>query len=482
MQHNSSSTTTVTATATGTAPIEALDKPSFEEESSRQHRRAVLDNLRKNMFTGNPLDRLHDLRMDHVSHEKMDQLLTRLLLHNNHNNGVEVEEEEEEVLILPYLSYNPLLMVDQVTRSRVPQWKTPLQVLSPHHLTLLHQQENHDEQNNNNEKSQVLHDAILDCFILLGRLNVSSTYYFVFNLDRYLKLLPTQSLRDEYMNEQILVLEHNGNHKNHFYYTNDDRTVQNIDHENGEKKKNRIEFGVLREIALMLPSEEEAAIVAQGRALLEWSDNHRFCGACGSITQAKYGGIQRQCSNHHHHRHRHHHQMDNSNEKIASVKGDRDKSACGRTIYPRTDPVVIMLVIYGDKCLLGRQRQWPKGQYSCLAGFIDVGESIEEAVRREVSEETGVDVSVNNVFYFSSQPWPFLGGQMMIGCHAYANSVHIKSNLEEIEDAQWFSVEQVRQGLIDSRNMQSEFRVPAKHSVAHKLIQAWVEGYHHSKL
>lgn len=211
------------------------------------------------------------------------------------------------------------------------------------------------------------------------------------------------------------------------------------------------EYVNLREAAMFLPADE-AAILAQAKALIEWNQNHRYCGSCGSATISSEGGVKRVCSN--------------------------EKQTCGRTVYPRTDPVVIMLVIHNDKVLLGRKKEWPKGMYSCLAGFVDSGETIEEAVVREVKEEADVSVSSDNVHYFSSQPWPFLGGQIMIGCFAYTSSNHVQVDTKELDEAIWCSREQVKQGLDNCLNMKSTFRLPPSLAIAHMLCKAWVEDLH----
>lgn len=376
-------------------------------------RKSRKDLLRQNMFSGNPLDRLHELRADGASHAKLDQLISNLLLLNSNHNPT--DSEEGEALILPFLNYSPLLnkrghlsSSGQNSNKRRPLWKSAQSL-----------------------KSLITADQKLDSLILLGKWG--QKYYFALNLDRLAQLQEQQRSKEALLKEIV--------------------------GEDGE-------FVGLRESAMFLEKEEDAAILAQARALLEWSDNHRFCGSCGSITVPKNGGVQRQCS----------HVAPSSQDDPTF---DSDVKYCGRTIYPRTDPVAIMLVIHGDKCLLGRQAKWPPGTYSCLAGFIDAGESIEEAVKREVSEEVGVDLSIENVHYFSSQPWPFLGGQMMIGCHAYANSDQIRVNHSEIEDAQWFTVDQVKQGLANSMNITSpDFKLPPKVAIAHKLCLAWVEQHH----
>jgi len=209
------------------------------------------------------------------------------------------------------------------------------------------------------------------------------------------------------------------------------------------------EFYGLREASLFL-SQEEAAILAQGKSLLEWNNNHRFCGSCGSPTTPSGGGTKRLCTN--------------------------QTKRCGKSLYPRTDPVAIMLIVHEDKCLLGRQAKWPKGLYSCLAGFIDSAETIEEAVAREVSEEAGVEVDLSTVKYYSSQPWPFLGGQIMIGCHAKAKSDKISVYESELEEARWFTKEQAKSGLENTGIEGVEFRLPPRLAIAHLLVKSWIEG------
>ena len=223
------------------------------------------------------------------------------------------------------------------------------------------------------------------------------------------------------------------------------------------------EYSNLREAALIL-SAPDAAILAQAKSLIEWNSNHRYCGSCGSRTVSREGGIKRQCTH--------------SEPTLPDQQNKSNSSHCGKSIYPRTDPVVIMLVIYQDKVLLGRKKEWPKGMYSCLAGFIDSGETIEEAVKREVKEEAGVHVETENVHYFSSQPWPFLGGQLMIGCHAYASSNDISVDQQELDEAGWFGIEQVRTGLANCFDFKSDFRLPPQLAIAHMLCKSWVEDQH----
>eukprot|EP01120_Amphizonella_sp_Union-15-10_P010875 TRINITY_DN450_c0_g1_i1.p1 TRINITY_DN450_c0_g1~~TRINITY_DN450_c0_g1_i1.p1 ORF type:complete len:146 (-),score=31.06 TRINITY_DN450_c0_g1_i1:54-491(-) len=133
----------------------------------------------------------------------------------------------------------------------------------------------------------------------------------------------------------------------------------------------------------------------------------------------------------------------------------------------------------GKKCLLGRQKRFPKGLFTCLAGFIEPGETIEEGVRREAEEEAGV--AIGKVNYFSSQPWPMQGGQLMIGCYAHALSVNIQVDQQELEDAMWVDAETlkkaIQESLVEDSFFKSEnFRIPPPLAIAHKLCVAWVEG------
>jgi NAD+ diphosphatase len=198
-------------------------------------------------------------------------------------------------------------------------------------------------------------------------------------------------------------------------------------------------FEEVRTVAAQL-SPEECAIVAHGRALIDWHARHRFCAVCGSKTAATQGGLVRECDD------------------------------CDAEHFPRTDPVVIMLVSAEDSCLLGRQTGWPEGMYSALAGFIDQGETIEEAVRREVSEESGV--RVGPVRYFASQPWPF-PSSLMIGCLAEAETREISVDKWELQDARWFTRAEVTKALREPEG--GGLHVPPAMSMAHQLIRAWAE-------
>jgi len=188
------------------------------------------------------------------------------------------------------------------------------------------------------------------------------------------------------------------------------------------------EFADLRQIATLLPAAD-ASLLAYARAILQWRRNHLFCGRCGAATMPEQGGHVRRCT------------------------------GCGAEHYPRTDPAVIMLVWSGEHCLLGRQKVWTPGMMSTLAGFVEPGETPEEAVAREVFEETGV--RIKQVRYHSSQPWPF-PGSLMIGFHAEAESLQPPSiDGHELEAAGWFTRDAMP-------------LLPGPHSIARRLIEDWL--------
>ncbi|NXN92623.1 NUD12 pyrophosphatase, partial [Rhinopomastus cyanomelas] len=199
---------------------------------------------------------------------------------------------------------------------------------------------------------------------------------------------------------------------------------------------------------LQLP-EKEAGVVAQARSVLAWHKHYQFCPTCGSATKIEEGGYKRTCLK----------------QDCPSLQGVHNTS------YPRVDPVVIMQVIHpdGNHCLLGRQKRFPPGMFTCLAGFVEPGETIEDAVRREVEEEAGI--KVGHVQYVSCQPWP-MPSSLMIGCLAIAVSTEIKVNKNEVEDACWFSREEVMEALI--KGNQCSFFVPPSQTVAHQLIKHWI--------
>ncbi|NXJ97585.1 NUD12 pyrophosphatase, partial [Corythaixoides concolor] len=201
--------------------------------------------------------------------------------------------------------------------------------------------------------------------------------------------------------------------------------------------------------ALLQLPEKEAGVVAQARSVLAWHNRYRFCPTCGSATKIEEGGYKKTCLK----------------EECPSLQGVHNTS------YPRVDPVVIMQVIHpdGNRCLLGRQKRFPPGMFTCLAGFVEPGETIEDAVRREVEEEVGV--KIGHVQYVSCQPWP-MPSSLMFGCLAAAVSTEIKVNENEIEDARWFTREQVVEVLI--KGNQRSFFVPPSRAIAHQLIKHWI--------
>lgn len=182
----------------------------------------------------------------------------------------------------------------------------------------------------------------------------------------------------------------------------------------------------------------EGAILAYARGLLHWHGRHRYCGVCGGPTQSVQGGHVRRCQN----------------------------APCRTDHFPRTDPAVIMLVHDGTHCLLGRQATWPPGMHSTLAGFVEPGESLEEAVAREVAEEVGV--AVRDVVYHSSQPWPF-PSSIMLGFFARAERATLRIDPNELAAAGWFSREALRASPEDET-----FRLPRPDSIARRLIEDWL--------
>jgi NAD+ diphosphatase len=193
--------------------------------------------------------------------------------------------------------------------------------------------------------------------------------------------------------------------------------------------------------ALSILPAEDAAIYGTARSLIEWHNKHRFCGVCGGATLLFRAGWGRKCE------------------------------GCGTEHFPRTDPVVIMLAEYEGKALLGRQSRFPPGNYSALAGFLEPGESIEEAVRREIKEEAGVDCGA--VRYVISQPWPFGGSQLMIACVARAKDDAITLDTNELEDAMWVSKDEARASL--AGNEGRRFNAPPAFAIAYSLLKSWVE-------
>ena len=207
------------------------------------------------------------------------------------------------------------------------------------------------------------------------------------------------------------------------------------------KAQNRFVVTDLRSIAMQgLVAQDHLPPLAEAKAMLHWHARHRFCSNCGAPSTLTEAGWRRDCP------------------------------ACRATHFPRTDPVVIMLAIDGDRCLLGRQTRFVKGMWSCLAGFVEPGETIEEAVRRETREEAGI--ACGKVRYFATQPWPF-PMSLMIGCHAEALTSDIAVDRSELEDARWFDREEAAQMLL--RRHPVKLGTPPPVAIAYHIIRAFVE-------
>ncbi len=196
-----------------------------------------------------------------------------------------------------------------------------------------------------------------------------------------------------------------------------------------------VRFEDLRMAGGQLP-EQQAGVLAYARAMLYWRSRHRYCGACGAPTRGASAGHVMKCTN----------------------------DACGIDHFPRLDPAIIVLVTDGERALLGRQASWPAGRYSTIAGFVEPGESLEDAVAREVLEETGVTVLDST--YHSSQPWPF-PSSLMIGYTALASAESVPRADEELEDVRWFSREQIASGFPG---------LPPSQSVSYRLIEHWYDS------
>ena len=195
------------------------------------------------------------------------------------------------------------------------------------------------------------------------------------------------------------------------------------------------QFVDLRSVGWGVP-RPEASVLAHARGLLHWRQRHKFCGVCGNVCEIKSAGHVMQCL------------------------------VCKAQHFPRTDPAVIMLVHRGDRALLGHSTRFPKStMYSTLAGFVEPGETLEEAVRREVLEESNIQVGA--VHYHSSQPWPF-PGNIMLGFYAEGLTEEITIDTEELKDARWFSKQEMRD------RKQLGFDLPRVDSIARRLIEDWL--------
>ncbi|HEY0445628.1 MAG TPA: NAD(+) diphosphatase [Allosphingosinicella sp.] len=197
-------------------------------------------------------------------------------------------------------------------------------------------------------------------------------------------------------------------------------------------------FSVFRILDSMAP--EDAALWGTARSLIEWHNRHRFCGVCGGASAVFRAGWGRKCP------------------------------GCGAEHFPRVDPVVIMLAEHDGRVLLGRQPQYPPRRYSALAGFVEPGESIEEAVARELREEAGI--RVRDVRYVASQPWPF-PGSLMIACLAEAEDDALTIDRTELEDALWMDRAGVEAALAGAPD--APFLAPPRFAIANTLLRAWAE-------
>jgi NAD+ diphosphatase len=198
-------------------------------------------------------------------------------------------------------------------------------------------------------------------------------------------------------------------------------------------------WSVFRLIALM--SGEDLALWGTARSLIEWHNRHRFCSNCGTPTQPFRAGWGRTCNN------------------------------CRAEHFPRVDPVVIMLAEHDGRVLVGRQPQYPAGRFSALAGFVEPGESIEEAVARELGEEAGIEVG--RVCYVASQPWPF-PGQLMIACIAEAKGAELRLDTDELEAAMWVDRAGVEAALAGAPD--APFLAPPPFAIANTLFRRWLDG------
>lgn len=211
--------------------------------------------------------------------------------------------------------------------------------------------------------------------------------------------------------------------------------------ESGIDGSDSVEFINLRALAINLAaSNHDLSILAQASTMVNWHKTHRFCARCGKPTELKEAGYRRDCQ------------------------------SCGGQHFPRTDPAVIMLVINGDRCLLGSTGRFAEGMYSTLAGFVEPGETLENAVRREIMEEAGIEVG--RVAYMGNQPWPF-PANLMLGCFGEALSTKISFDEDELTDCRWFAKGEVE--LMHRGEHPDKLIVPPNISIAAALISYWLQ-------
>jgi len=207
-------------------------------------------------------------------------------------------------------------------------------------------------------------------------------------------------------------------------------------------------FGTFRDLRIVGVAIDPhvGALLAYARTMIYWQRRHRFCGDCGHPTVSTEGGFVRTCTN----------------------------PECGKQIFPRTDPAIIVIVQSGDRCLLARQASWPPGRYSVIAGFVEPGESLEDAVKREVREEAGIELS--KVYYHSSQPWPF-PSSLMVGFMATAATTEFNLIDNELEEARWLTRAQIIEEL-----QAGTLKLPPGLSISRRLIESWFDAGDQGKL
>ena len=229
---------------------------------------------------------------------------------------------------------------------------------------------------------------------------------------------------------------------NNFYYVGFELADQNPKIEKWIDENNII-IDDLRKYGPTL-DDIDGSFLALTNGMTFWHKTHKFCGICGHINNSKEGGFVKICSN---------------------IK-------CGKSHFPRTDPAIITLISFKDKVLLGRSPRFPEGMYSTLAGFVEPGESLEQALEREVFEEVGV--KVKNIRYFHSQPWPF-PASLMLGFFAEAETTKLDIDYNEIEDAHWFSIEELKS--LEHPSIKNGFKLPRIDSIARRLVDTWINEF-----
>ncbi len=215
--------------------------------------------------------------------------------------------------------------------------------------------------------------------------------------------------------------------------------VIDLSHRDEERLAGLGHFEDLRAVGPLM-SHADGALMAYARGMMHWHLGHLHCGRCGHATEARQAGHVRYCSN----------------------------PDCAAPVFPRTDPAVIMLIHHGDHVLLARQTTWLPGMHSVLAGFVEPGESLEDAVAREVFEEAGVEI--DDITYHSSQPWPF-PSSIMLGFYGRAKSMALNIDTDELESGAWFH----RDDLLNSPEDET-FRLSRRDSISYRLISDWLDG------